>query len=246
MDGEKRRQLILLQDALRTFLDGLTIMQSYVDRPRTIEQYENLYDEANRLLNDPKLEMYAPRVRLSNVNRSSSDRWGTESNRLVESAGKLREHISRLIELETQQSVRSAARVKVFISHGRESPALELTRDFIAALGLEPVIAEKSASTGKSVDAKIRGYMEGCQAAVILATGDDRVMAAATLQPRQNVIHEIGLAQEILKDRATYLLEENTQFPSNIAPKVYERFTKDNVTKGFIAIARDLKAFGHL
>ena len=43
-----------------------------------------------------------------------------------------------------------------------------------------------------------------------------------------------------------YLLEEGTEFPSNIAPKVYERFTKNNLSKAFIAIVRDLRAFGIL
>ena len=85
-----------------------------------------------------------------------------------------------------------------------------------------------------------------CAAAIILATGDDKVEGSGHLQPRQNVIHEIGIAQHVLTNRITYLLEEGAEFPSNIAPKVYERFFKENLSKAFIAIVRDLRAFGIL
>jgi predicted nucleotide-binding protein len=96
-----------------------------------------------------------------------------------------------------------------------------------------------------SLDDKVVNYMRSCTAAIILATGDDEVKRNR-FQPRQNVIHEIGIAQQILTNKITYLLEEKTDFPSNITPKVYERFTKENLTNAFITIARDLKAFGIL
>jgi predicted nucleotide-binding protein len=132
---------------------------------------------------------------------------------------------------------------KIFISHGNDSAALNLLKEFIIAIGLIPVIVKNEPNKGMSVDDKVLNSLKSCEAAIILATGDDAVNGSEYFQPRQNVIHEIGLAQQILTDKITYLLEEDTKFPSNISPKVYERFTKENLTGAFITIARDLKGF---
>jgi hypothetical protein len=47
-------------------------------------------------------------------------------------------------------------------------------------------------------------------------------------------------------DRVIDLLEKGANFPSNIAEKVYERFTQDNMEKAQLKIVRELKAFGIL
>jgi len=124
--------------------------------------------------------------------------------------------------------------------------ALDLLNNFVRAIGLIPVIVMEQPSQGMSLDDKVIAYMQTCAAAIILATGDDKVEGGEHLQPRQNVIHEIGIAQQVLTNRITYLLEEGTEFPSNIVPKVYERFTNNKLGKAFIAIVRDLRAFGIL
>ena len=115
--------------------------------------------------------------------------------------------------------------------------------EFIIAIGLIPVIVKNEPNKGMSVDDKVVNNLKNCKAAIILATGDDIVNGDDLFQPRQNVIHEIGLAQQILKDKIIYLLEEDTKFPSNISPKVYQRFTKNNLSVAFITITRDLKDF---
>jgi len=75
-----------------------------------------------------------------------------------------------------------------------------------------------------------------------LATKDDHV--DDRYQPRLNVIHEIGLAQEKLGGRVIYLKEKGCDFPSNIAPKVWENFTQDNMENAFAKVVKELRAFG--
>ncbi len=133
---------------------------------------------------------------------------------------------------------------KAFISHGTESTALRKLEEFIEALGITPLIVKKQASLDKDLPDKVNLYLGQASFVIILATGDDEVKGK--LQPRQNVIHETGLAQETHPGRIIYLLEEGAEFPSNIRPKVRESFKQDNMTDAFIGIVRELHAYGML
>ncbi len=133
---------------------------------------------------------------------------------------------------------------KAFISHGKESKALNKLQQFLSALGVEPIIVEAQPSLGKTVDDKVNYYLDQADFVVILATGDDSI--EGKLHPRQNVIHEIGLAQNKHADRIIYLLQEGAQFPSNINPKVWERFNQENMENVFLRINIELRAFGIL
>ena len=81
--------------------------------------------------------------------------------------------------------------------------------------------------------------MDECDCMIVLATSDDKL--DENWQPRQNVIHEIGLGQRKFPDKIIYLLEDECHLPSNISPKVYTRFSKDNLTEAFIRIVIELK-----
>ena len=133
---------------------------------------------------------------------------------------------------------------KAFISHGKESAALRKLKEFIETLGIEPIIVKIQASLDKTVDDKIEYYLNQSDFVIILATADDDV--DGKLQPRQNVIHEIGLVQKTLPGKIIYLLEEGAEFPSNIRPKVYERFKQRNMMNAFLGIVRELRAYGIL
>jgi len=130
---------------------------------------------------------------------------------------------------------------KVFIAHGGLSPALFRVRDFLSILGAEPVIVEDLPSMGMAVDDKVEYYLGQADCAIILATSDEGKPTA-----RQNVIHEIGLAQSKFPNRIVYLLEDGVEFPSNIHPRVWERFNQDNMENVFMRIATELGAFGIL
>lgn len=86
--------------------------------------------------------------------------------------------------------------------------------------------------------------MEECQAQIVLATADDQ--ADGAWQPRMNVIHEVGLGQRMFKDRIIYLKEDRCEFPSNVAPKVWEPFSRDNLEPAYQKIAKELRAMGLL
>ena len=147
------------------------------------------------------------------------------------------------VRQETGYFVAAGAR-KVFITHGHAEDVLRRVEDFIRALGLEPVVVKRGASLGDSVDDLVERRIEECQAQIVLATADDQVDGA--LQPRPNVIHEIGLGQRIFKDRIIYLKEDRCEFPSNVAPKVWEPFARDNLEPAYQKIAKELRAMGLL
>lgn len=145
-------------------------------------------------------------------------------------------------EVLSQTSV--PQRPKAFISHGKESIALPKIERFLRELGIEPLIVKEQASLDKTVDGKVNHYLEQADCVLILATGDDEI--DGKLHPRQNVIHEVGLAQKTHGGRIVYLLEKGAEFPSNIGPKVWESFDQRNLENVFLRIVIELKAVGIL
>jgi len=133
---------------------------------------------------------------------------------------------------------------KAFVSHGKESVALNKLEEFLHTLGITPLIVKEQPSLDKTVDDKVDYYLGQADFVIVLATGDDEI--EGKLHPRQNVIHEIGLAQKTHAGKIIYLLEEGTEFPSNISPKVWERFKQRNMIKAFLCILRELRALGIL
>lgn len=133
---------------------------------------------------------------------------------------------------------------KAFISHGKGSTALNKLEEFLHTLGVEPLIVKEQPSLDKTVDDKVNYYLSQADFVVILATGDDEFKGK--LHPRQNVIHEIGLAQKSHSGKIIYLLEEGAEFPSNINPKVWEHFRQRNMLNAFLCIIRELRALSIL
>jgi predicted nucleotide-binding protein len=133
---------------------------------------------------------------------------------------------------------------KVFVSHGTETSALNKVERFLRALGTQPVIVMRGPSKGLAVDDLVEQRMDECDCAVILATADEEV--AGRRQPRPNVLHEIGLAQEKLDNRIIYLKEDGCDFPSNVAPKIWETFVQGNMEAAFEKISKELHSFGFI
>lgn len=150
-------------------------------------------------------------------------------------------------ESEITPRFASQAEKRVFISHGKETRALSKLERFLRGLGVTPIIVKHEPSLGKALDDLVEGQMGTCIAVTILATKDDKIKdekGEEYFQPRLNVIHEIGLAQERVKARIIYLKEDGCHFPSNVAPKVWESFTQDNMEGAFLKVVKELKAFG--
>jgi hypothetical protein len=149
------------------------------------------------------------------------------------------------IGIDSDKDVPSeSTKVLAFISHGKDSKALDKLCRFVRELGIEPLVVKDQPSEGKAVDDKVAYYLDQADCAIILATGDDEI--DGKLHPRENVAHEIGMAQAKFPNKIIYLLEKGAAFSSNISPKVWESFTKESMDEAFIAILRELKAFGIL
>lgn len=239
-DEEKFKLLIIKLEALRAFVLNVSSMGRSLFDYETGVKFRNMYEDIKETLDDPNLEIYAPNISI----------WGRGGNGLLK-----RNHQVEIVNngvilvkyleqlLVSNSPKKNLVRSNIFISHGKPSEALDLLIEFIEAIGLNPIVVMNQPNQGMSIDNKVKTQIEMCVAVIVLATGDDEVNGI--LQPRQNVIHEIGYAEKGLNNKIIYLLEERTNFPSNI-PQAYTRFTKDNLTKAFIAIVRDLKSFGIL
>lgn len=133
---------------------------------------------------------------------------------------------------------------RIFISHGTEGPALTKLERFLRALGTQPVVVMREASEGMSVDDLVEKRLSESDCVIILATADDQI--GERRQPRPNVIHEIGLAQERFPGNVIYLKEQGCEFPSNVKPKVWGDFVQENMEGAFEKVSKELNAMGLL
>lgn len=261
MNGAEKQKLI---GELGNFYKGL---QSY--QKRQLKRQKTKFSEAQeRSLNALRLKLQREHGRLSGViykyggkgyvpilnknyevftySLNSLDMEFRELDALEAAIGIVNRAIGNLAATTTaefgeEKSVATAEPlVKVFISHGKESKTLSKIADFLSALGVKPLIIEDEPSLGKDLPDKVNHYLGEADCVVILATGDDEILGK--LQPRQNVIHEIGLAQKTHEEKVIYLLEEGVQFPSNIRPKVWEPFNQENIENVLLCIVRELVA----
>lgn len=155
--------------------------------------------------------------------------------------------------LETPEAVGLAVdKPRAFISHGKGEDALLKLERFLKELGVETIIVKDQPSLDRTLDKKVEDCLSEADFVIIFATGDDIVTEkkdrkdTTIRQPRQNVIHEIGLAQKTHPGRIIYLLEEGAEFPSNIRPKVYESFARQSMDGAFTAIVREMRTLGFL
>jgi len=114
-----------------------------------------------------------------------------------------------ILGVEEKPSIIAEFPPKAFISHGKESAALTKLEDFLSTLGVKPLIVKDQPSLDKDLPDKVNLYLSQADFVIILATGDDtvkdKITGKETKQPRQNVIHEIGLAQKTRSGRIIYL-----------------------------------------
>jgi predicted nucleotide-binding protein len=136
----------------------------------------------------------------------------------------------------------------IFIAHG--GPTLMhvyLVRDFLQALGLIGVVVLDMPNLNLSTNEKVRFYMAICTGGIALATLEDETTTDEG-RARPNVEHEIGMMQAApnIGERIIYLKEDGVQLASNYKEKMWIPFSKDRVQDAFIAIVKELRAFGFL
>jgi len=128
----------------------------------------------------------------------------------------------------------------VFIAHSGEPPALSRLADFLKALGVEPVIAERLPFKGRQVPDQARSAMNGCAAAIVFATAADA--ATDRTQPGRGLLNETGVLQEQFGDKIIYLVEEGVQLGAMLDSYARESFTQECLEKAFHRIVVELKA----
>jgi len=136
----------------------------------------------------------------------------------------------------------------IFISHGGPTMIhVDLVREFLAALGLWPVVVRQMPNLNLSVNEKVRFYMALCTGAIALATAEDETIANEQ-RTRPNVENEIGMLQMApnIGSRLVYLKESTVAFASNYREKVWIPFIKERVQDSFVDLAKELRAFGFL
>lgn len=136
----------------------------------------------------------------------------------------------------------------IFVSHGGPSLThVYLVRDFLMALGLAPIIVRDAPNLNLSINEKVRAYMELCTGAIALATVEDETTAREQ-RTRPNVENEIGMLQVApnIGNRIVYLKETEVRFASNYEEKVWISFERERVQDSFIALTKELRAFGFL
>jgi len=195
----------------------------------TSTEYKRIADIPSRIFKGTRAEKQRGHIRFIHRIQQEVDSIIQKHERLV---------------VETKPAATVELSPKAFISHGKESVALNKLEEFLSALGIEPLVVKEQPSLDKTLDDKVNYYLSQADFVIILATGDDKV--EGKLQPRQNVIHEVGLAQNTHAGKIIYLLEEGIEFPSNIRPKVYEPFKQRNMMNAFLYIAKELRAYGML
>jgi predicted nucleotide-binding protein len=135
---------------------------------------------------------------------------------------------------------------KVFIAHGKETPARNKLHDFVLALGVQPLIIEKESLEGLSVNQQVEQYLNDADCAIILGTVDDKELLEGKLYTGSNEYIEIGKLQAKFSDRIIYLVEEGALFPPDISGILCTRFTRDNMENAFISVAIEFGAYGIL
>lgn len=158
----------------------------------------------------------------------------------------IRDGQGNLIKLEKITLRSGTEPPKAFIAHGGKSESLDKLKEFLVALGIEPLVVEEQASVNRSTGSNVDSYARQADCAIILATKGDIDGVTGGFIPRGNVLVEIGKAQELFKDRIIYLLQAGTKFPTNVSEKVWGRFTSSCMDEAFIKVARELTEFGIL
>lgn len=140
----------------------------------------------------------------------------------------------------------AAENKKVFIVHGQnEAKKLEL-KDFLAKLGLDPVILHQQNDLGKTIIEKFEHYACQCAFAVVLLTPDDQAAPTDSSmegkwRARQNVIMELGwFMAKLGRERVLILHQGQLEIPSDILGVVYAPFS-NSVTEAGETIRQRLR-----
>jgi hypothetical protein len=106
---------------------------------------------------------------------------------------------------------------RVFLGHGHGSD-WKTIQQALESAGFRVEAYESGGIAGQTAISIIIDMIHRCSSAVIYMTPDDLLSDGKTHRARQNVVHEIGLAQGILGQLRTVIVQhEDVEMPTNLA-----------------------------
>ena len=126
---------------------------------------------------------------------------------------------------------------KVFIVHGHDEAKKWELKNYLAGLGLEPIVLHEEDDLGKTIIEKFEHYAAECGFAVVLMTPDDQTPGPDPTEnawrARQNVIMELGwFMAKLGRDRVMILHKGRVEIPSDILGVIYVPFRQDVIEAG--------------
>jgi predicted nucleotide-binding protein len=151
---------------------------------------------------------------------------------------------------ETQPETRPAAvarNTRVFVVHGHDEGAREMTARFLEQLGLDPIILHDQPNQGRTIIEKFEHYAD-VGFAVVLLTPDDRGRSNSarvlTSRARQNVVMELGFfLGKLGRKRVCTLYVEGVELPSDYFGVAFLPLDRSGTWR--LMLARELKAAGY-
>jgi len=136
---------------------------------------------------------------------------------------------------------------KVFIVHGHDEAAREMTARFLERLGLKPIILHEQPNMGKTIIEKLEHYSD-VGYAVVLLTPDDEGRKKADREvlrdrARQNVMLELGyFTGRLGRNRVCALHRGSVEIPTDYLGVLYLPLDEGEGWK--FRLAKELKAAG--
>jgi GAF domain-containing protein len=150
------------------------------------------------------------------VLRVSECRYGSftkEDEKCLQAHADALGHLLEVPEEVTGIPVRRTG--KVFLGYGRDLDTARCVSAFLKSIGLVVARYDEQAQAGKYARDIVLECMRGCDAAVILVTGDE-ILDGMPI-PRRNVAYEMGLAHGYFGTEKTFVLQqEDTEQFSNV------------------------------
>lgn len=141
-----------------------------------------------------------------------------------------------------------ASAKSVFLVHGQDSAAENITARFIEKLDLNLTILHEQPNQGRTIIEKFQDYSD-VAFAVVLLTPDDRGGLASTSyesqnhRARQNVIFEFGyFIGRLGRNRVCALYSEGVEIPSDYSGVLFIKFDEGGAWR--LSLAKEIKAAG--
>ena len=134
---------------------------------------------------------------------------------------------------------------KIFISHGKFSPAFNKLEQFIRAIGCIPIYDTSETTQGQTINTHVNNLISQADFFVILATCETTNDRGSKL-PNHNVIIEYDRLIQLKVDKIIVLLEEGCQMPSMLQDIIFSTFNNNCMDESFIKLAAELQHHGLL